>query len=756
MKKRATNRNKEGKLKKPRLKVVTKIDNNNPYPNKSAVISSVYHKFLPFFGLALVSLIYFLRLFYPQQSIFMIPDFGQSDVLHLNLPLKEILRSSLLQNRWPLWSDSLAAGFPVLAEGQIGTFYLPNLILFKYLPLIPAYNLNLWISFFLSSAGLYLICRKLKFTVFVSFITSLIFSYGGFFAVHLNHFNLIQAASLLPLILYSYLRLTHKPSIINLIFFSFLLSQQVFTGHFYISFITFISLLIICLSFKKKLLPKFSVLFLGSLIAVLFSAIQILPTFELFQLSDRKSGLSFEEVTTFPYPASHLITFFNPYFFGTPETGSYPPFTSDWGIFWENTAYLGLLPLFLAPFTLFLPRKNHVLTFILLLAASLLLVLGKNSPVYLIFSLPPFNFFRVPSKFLLLTSFSLTILSGFTLNQITKKITNHFLLITFYLSLITIFFLDEFSFSYRYPPLTPASWWLSPPEIINLIDKNAGRIKTYGSEIAWNYIFLNSGWQIPSNYLPLKNSLYQNSNVLYGRPQISINTGGVIPRRTKILRLLTDNLQDDQSLNLLKLWSVKYIITVSPIENTAWQKLGKTPDEFNRPLFYLYQADSIYPLVYLTTKTVLVDTLDEFKRQLVSLDTLNLTVLIEDKNNQIPPSSEENQPLISVRNADLYRKEFQITSRHERLLVVNQSNYPGWTFYLDGQRIPTLNVNLNQPAIRIPPGSHQVKMEFISASFTKGKTITILAMITAFLAVSLAPFLSSNKRQNTRQPSFHP
>src|SRR3990172_10430770 len=83
------------------------------------LLRSVYHSMLAFVVPIVLTVIFFGRLFVPENSIFMIPDFGASDVLHLNLPLKKILSDALLAKRWPLWSSGIASGFPMLAEGQV-------------------------------------------------------------------------------------------------------------------------------------------------------------------------------------------------------------------------------------------------------------------------------------------------------------------------------------------------------------------------------------------------------------------------------------------------------------------------------------------------------------------------------------------------------------------------------------------------------------------------------------------------------------
>ena len=340
------------------------------------------------------------RLFYPTNSIFMIPDFGESDVLHLNLPFKAILSSSLKNHTFPVWTSLLSSGFPLLAEGQIGTFYIPNLLLFRYLPLVTAYNLNLALSYFIAATGMYLLCRKFKLSKITSLFTSLVFVFSGFFSAHLNHFNLIQAASLLPLIFWSYLLLWQKNNFSYAVLFAILFSQQIFTGHFYIVFITTCGLLIflLCIFFNdirrdriKFIKDRAGNILLSIILTFGFSAIQLLPTMELWQYSERSGGLDFETVTSYPYPFKHLLTFISPYFFGSPSDGSYPVYSSDWGIFWENTGYIGIIPLILAGLSVFLIKDKKVKSFWILLVSSLLLVTGKYSPLYFIFSFPFFK-----------------------------------------------------------------------------------------------------------------------------------------------------------------------------------------------------------------------------------------------------------------------------------------------------------------------------------------------------------------------------
>lgn len=735
-------------------------------------------KLLPFIILTGLILIFFWRLFFPTLSLFMIPDFGESDVLHLNLPFKHILSTSLKNKEWPLWTPYLASGFPLLAEGQIGTFYLPNLLFFRFLPLVWGYNLNLVLSYLLASLGTYLFARKLGFSLIASFFAGFIFTFSGFLAVHLNHFNLVQAASLLPLIFWSALALWEKPKFKYSILAAFFISQQIFTGHFYIVFITCIGLVLFLLGkilFEKRDNLRKNLVFicLSFVIAFLFSAIQLLPTIELWQLSARQSGLDFDTVTQYPYPINNLITFIKPYAFGNPANGSYPPFNSDWGIFWENTAYVGLLPLLLVCISIFFLKNQIVKTFLVILFVSLLLVLGKNSPLYFIFTFPPFNFFRVPSKFLLLVTFSLAILAAYVFNQILtfirrSKTSSFTQMQAIAFICVSMFFfslmIDEYRFSYNYPPATPAKWWMDKPEIIDLFTPQAAKISSPLAPYSWNQVFGKSGWQDFQPFIFFRNSLYPNYNAQFGVASSDINTGGLIPRRISLFTSLTKNLDAEEpnkeatmsatALNALSIAGVTHLISPYRINHKGLLFKSKftAPDSLKIEPFFIYQNNNALPRSYLVFRSEKLDTLEDFYKQLADDNFLNeQKALVEDDDLKINQQGKTIQK-VAITSEKSERITFSGTSDSDAILVLTDTYYPGWTAYIDDLPTKIYNVNFTQRGIFFPKGNHDIKFIFHSVSFELGKKITVFSLFIISAVVSLYSFVLPHKASASKKP----
>jgi hypothetical protein len=251
----------------------------------------------------------------------MIPDFGESDVLHFHLPLKNILAGSLKNNEWPVWSPFIASGFPVLAESQIGTFFLPNLILYRLLPTVPAYNISLALSFLTAGIGMYVFCRSLRLSMWPSLFAAIVFSFSGYFAVQLNHVDVIQTASFLPFVFWSLYRIYRRPNVLNSLLLSFFLSQQLFAGYINTAFTTLVggfiflaALMILKFQSVKTSIKVLVLITTGCAVAGLLSSIQLIPTIELWLKSTKSGGVDFATATQFPYPYKHIITFLFPFF----------------------------------------------------------------------------------------------------------------------------------------------------------------------------------------------------------------------------------------------------------------------------------------------------------------------------------------------------------------------------------------------------------------------------------------------------------
>jgi hypothetical protein len=189
----------------------------------------------------------------------------------------------------------------------------------------------------------------------------------------------------------------------------------------------------------QRLVSALSFFFLALLFAVCLSALQLIPTYELLRLSPRATAAEYEFAATYSLWPWRLLTFIAPNLFGHPADHNF------WGYatFWEDNAYVGLLPLIFALYVPYYLIRNayrrwfnkqtnildqqkpgspatqfsssQILLFgFLQILLSILLALGKNTPVFPFFynHIPGFGLFQAPARMLIWYTFAICLWAG--------------------------------------------------------------------------------------------------------------------------------------------------------------------------------------------------------------------------------------------------------------------------------------------------------------------------------------------------------
>jgi len=500
--------------------------------------------FLYLFCLLVITFVFFGKFFFPVPQILSTFEIGVNDVWHLNFPLKNLLSESLKQNKIPLWDNLRGNGFPILAEGQTGMFNLYNLVAFRFLDTIIAYNLGLVVVFLTNTIGMYFFCRRLKFSSETAFFGAVIYSFSGFFVVHLTHYALLQTASFMPWLFLLTDLLLEKVTLTRLILVSLVFSQQLLSGFPQMAFISAIGLA----SFGSFLLltkrvgyGRLLLFGLAMILGVIISAIQILPTMELTTISDRSSGVTTEQILFYKYPLRFLVSFINPFIFGNPQLSTFPHFNQFNGsLFWENTGYIGLLPLVFVPLAFTKKRFSQLHWFYVALGVgAFLLMMGGDSPLYFVLTLPPFSFFRFPTRFLQLFIFCLVILATYglqTLLQIYRL--RKWVFKTIILGTIIFCLVDIFYHWGNYHTLIPYRSFILPPETLSKLSRIPhGSVYTFLGNARAAEGFQKQDVHKIDRLLAYRNELNPNLNLLYKIPTSNAYASSLTPKRLAVYDL---------------------------------------------------------------------------------------------------------------------------------------------------------------------------------------------------------------------------
>src|SRR5229473_1946854 len=320
-------------------------------------------------------------------------------------PQRLYLAQSLWAGRIPLWDPDLFLGVPFLANPETAVLYPPSW-LFLLGPVQVIYTAQLVLHAFLAAVFTYLLARH-AFGVLplAAAIGGLAYAFGGFAVGQGGHLNQISAAAWLPAVLLAYDRFATSRRVSWLGLGALALTLQLLAGHPQETYMTLIVLGIFGVVRAPWRSPRrLAWCAVGGVVMCLLgasvSAAQLLPTLELAPLSIRGDGVNWRDAVAGSLPPYLAIrALLPPYWIRVPYT--------------EYLGYVGVTPLVLGLLALMFGRWRAVLFAALIAFLGLFLALGENNGSYawVFASVPGFDTFRVPARWLLLWQFGVALLS---------------------------------------------------------------------------------------------------------------------------------------------------------------------------------------------------------------------------------------------------------------------------------------------------------------------------------------------------------
>lgn len=707
------------------------------------VIRGLVKNYWPALAIIVIVFAFLSNLFFPKLSLFVIPDYGRSDSWSLSIADSFYYSQEIKHNSLPIWNPHIGNGFPVFAEGQTGELFPLNIVLFKLFPFALAYNFTLAFSLITAATGTYLFCRSLKLSILAATFAGLVFSLGGFFTFHLQHHALLETASLFPWVFWTVNEFIITGKLGFLLSISVASAFQMFAGFpqlvFYTQVSSFAYVLLNLLSNDRFKIKPLILVIAAFVLGYFLAAVQLLPTYEFLKQSTRVADPA-EILTQFPYMFKNLLQFLNPYILGTPKEGTYPLWQpGKWGIFWESSAYIGIVPLILglgAIFgNIFKTKKNVQILYIsALMLFAVLLALGEASPLYVILTIPPFSLFRVPSRFLLTVQFLIVVLAAIYLNKITKKTVALFLIA---FSLVNIFVVLK-----NYNPLLHAKKLLQNPDSVQFLNTNsATNIYTIGLVNKWNENFLIHGWVDISKFYFFENYLDQNSNLIFNIDQFSAYESLETKRQAFLKSQVASLIKfedgkyrfSEKAIKLLAANNVSHIISPYEINAPDVQKVYFTSTDENS--VNIYEISNPSGIVFLSNNYVGAETIPDIT-QAVSKDDFDPqnSPIIEGNIKEQPSKSQGSNVQVVSRTDTNLLVSTQTDNTH--VLIFNQSYYPGWQAYIDNKETSILPANINSMAIEVPSGKHIVAFRYHPGSLIVGallSSLVFLSMLFVFL-----------------------
>jgi hypothetical protein len=365
--------------------------------------------------------------------------------------------TNVQQGGLPLWNPLVGMGAPLLANYQLAFFYPPN-----WLYLVAAmFNGTAGIAWMqaplmamhLAWAGLgtaYL-ARELRLTPLAQAVAGLSFGLSGYLVSRAWFLSINVTVAWLPWVLLGTLQLSKSMAALDQgrnqagqpnrmlkpwLLLSFSIAMLLLGGHaqtaWYTLLLASIWLVYWVIEFNKtknhgtpendqqarlshRIAKVLSAFILAGLLAILLSAIQLIPTAEYLLLSQRASQVDFDQAMVYSFWPWRLLGLFAPEIFGSPVAGDY------WGYatYWEDALYIGLIPVLLAMFTFVrrdIKARHRRLRILLLFISliSLLLAFGNHTPLYKVLYdfIPTFDLFQSPARWSIWAVFALSLFAA--------------------------------------------------------------------------------------------------------------------------------------------------------------------------------------------------------------------------------------------------------------------------------------------------------------------------------------------------------
>ncbi len=322
----------------------------------------------------------------------------------------------------PLWNPHVYSGHPLFGTLQPALLYPPNLV-YLLLPISTAMNLDAALHLFLTAFLSFAWARGRGFETRSALLVGAIVALCGATSLRLmaGQLSVLAGNAWLPAVLLAVERSLERPSPGWLLLGVAALTLQLLAGYPFCVLATALTAGCVALLRVRRIQrpgPSLAALAVLCVAPLLLAAVQLLPALEVSAESTRAGGTRFAFASRFSFPTENLLTALVPAFFGDLVHIQY------WGreYFWDASIYFGAPVLFLAAFGLRGARARSLDAAPLALLL-LVLALGSELPFYqwLHASVPGFDRFRAPSKFLFAQSLFVALLAAEGLEALRRR-----------------------------------------------------------------------------------------------------------------------------------------------------------------------------------------------------------------------------------------------------------------------------------------------------------------------------------------------
>jgi len=339
--------------------------------------------------------------------------FVWDDLGAFHLPVRHLYREALRAGDSVLWTPALFSGTYLFGEGQAGMAHPFHWLLYRWLPLGAAFNIELASSYLVALAGMWLLLRRCV-SGEAALFGAMVFAFSGFNLQHLGQMNAVAVAAHLPWILLAIHALLTSPArqgrAVAFTAVAFLFASEMLLGYPQYVWLTLFAAGWFILWLLTRTTQRWRLLLLGwaGVLGACIASVQLLPTVDVLRHSVR--ALTTPEFRmTYSLAPIDVVQLWSPYAFAAVG--------HDYGIY--NSAFCTAALTWILIRWPALGRRDLTFALLAFVGIAFVLALGRYGGVYRWLSeLPGVASFRAPSRFVVLMHFALAAIAALTLDDL--------------------------------------------------------------------------------------------------------------------------------------------------------------------------------------------------------------------------------------------------------------------------------------------------------------------------------------------------
>lgn len=255
---------------------------------------------------------------------------------------------------------------------------------------------------------------------------------------------------------------------------------------------------------------------------------------------------------------------------------------------------------------------------------------------------------------------------------------------------------------------------------------------------------------IKEKHLPSLNMIFQMRDI-WGIEVVRL-------KRSDDLYKTLINLPSISSSHLIDLYGVKYVISVTPLEEDARFELvyarlegleGDREDLLKRNTIKLYRNRNTLPRAWLVRDFSVMDSHAVLERLISKdFDPEEEVFLEEEPTWEEKKDGHRGPPLQNIKNMNEVgesprglpktvefiaetnnRLSLRVEAETDSILVLSDTYYPGWKVFVNGKEEKIFRANYHFRGVALPEGKHHVEFVYSPVSFKIGGSITLLGIL---------------------------